>query len=215
MADIFVSYAHVDDGSVRAIVGELEQQGFSVWWDIALRSGQNYGDVIEHELGEAKCVLAVWSRASRNSSWVKAESSFANDAGKLVQVVLQSDVRPPLPFNIIHFEPIARGPRADDANWRDLIDAIRARVGGAAGERAPPRTPNPVNSAAILSTLSALGLGAYIAALNVPAVAAVLQLAPAVFGDPIALPLYAALVLGAGSALLTLSKIAAVASAGR
>jgi hypothetical protein len=111
MADVFVSYAHVDHGPVRDIVGELERQGFSVWWDIAMRAGDAYADVIEQELAGAKCVLAVWSRNARSSNWVRAESSLANDTGKLLQIVLQKDVRPPLPFNILHYEPIEGAPR--------------------------------------------------------------------------------------------------------
>lgn len=215
MADIFVSYAHVDDAHVRAIVAELEKQNFKVWWDIALRSGQRYGDVIENELEQAKCVLAVWSRASRNSDWVRAEASLGNDANKLVQVVLQKDVRPPLPFNIIHYEPIESGPKPNDESWRQLLEAIRQQVGGGAAARAPARSPNPVNAASILSTLSALGLLAYMLGLYMPAFDRVLGRLPAVLGEPQQLPLYAALAFGVGAVLVTLQRIAAVIGAGR
>jgi hypothetical protein len=207
MADIFVSYAHVDHGPVKGIVGELERQGFSVWWDIAMRSGDAYTDVIEKELAGAKCVLSVWSRNSRNSTWVKAESSLANDTGKLVQVVLQKDVRPPLPFNIIHFEPLERGPSNSDQNWLDLLEAIRGRVGGAVGERAPPRASNPIETPAVLSALSALGVGGYLLSQALPQVGASIPFDPIYFGS-------IALVCGAGSVLLSIPRVAANVAAG-
>lgn len=215
MADIFVSYAHVDQSRVKQIVEKLEALGFSVWWDIALRSGDRYSEVIEGELEQAKCVMAVWSRAARNSTWVKAESSIANDQEKLVQVVLQRDVKPPLPFNIIHFEPIDT-PDEKDENWVQLVDAVRLRIGGQAGERAPARAPSPFNLAGVFSILSALGLGVYLAAANSPP----LQIwfsanAPQIAGDPLSLPLYAAAAFGLGAALLTVKNIAAEAMAGR
>lgn len=215
MTDVFVSYAHVDDADVRRIVQALEQLGLQVWWDISLRSGDRYGNVIENQLTEAKCVLAVWSRNSRNSDWVRAEASIGNDANKLVQVILQRDVRPPLPFNIIHYEPVIGGPRDSDENWGQLVDAIRQRVGGVGAERAPARAPSPITPTTVCSVLAALGLAAYVAALNVPAFAQALRAIPQAFGSPANLLLYAATAFGAGSALLTMQAIAASARAGR
>ncbi|MBI1185820.1 MAG: TIR domain-containing protein [Alphaproteobacteria bacterium] len=217
MADIFISYAHVDSDKVREIVQHLEKEGLSVWWDIALRSGDAYGDVIETELTQAKCVLAVWSRNARNSTWVKAEASLANDSRKLVQVVLHRDVKPPLPFNIIHFEPIYGGPNPSDENWRQLLTAVRERVGGAAqAERAPAKAPNPFDLSTVLSLLSAASLGLYLAALNAPGLAeAMTASAGGVIADPVNLPLYAGLVFAAGAALATVRRIAAVANAER
>lgn len=217
MADIFISYAHVDSDKVREIVQHLEKEGMSVWWDIALRSGDRYTDVIEKELAQAKCVLAVWSRNARNSTWVKAEASLANDAEKLVQVVLHRDVKPPLPFNIIHFEPIYGGPNPSDENWRQLLSAVRERVGGATqAERAPAKAANPFDLSTILSLLSAGSLGLYLAALNAPGVAdSIAATAGGLVADPVSLPLYAGAVFGAGAALATVRKIAAVANAER
>jgi len=216
VADIFISYAHVDSDKVREIVQHLEREGLTVWWDIALRSGDHYGDVIENELAQAKCVLAVWSRNARNSTWVKAEASLANDAQKLVQVVLHRDVKPPLPFNIVHFEPILGGPSEKDENWVQLLSAVRARVGGAAAERAPAKAPSPIDVSTILSLLSATSLGVYLAALNSEAVAGTLSSAAGgLVRDPVSLPLYAGAVFGAGAALATVGRIAALAKAGR
>jgi hypothetical protein len=211
VADVFISYAHVDDGHVRGIVRALEELNLTVWWDIALRSGDRYGDVIEKELAQAKCVLAVWSRHSRNSDWVRAEASLGNDANKLVQIVLHKDVKPPLPFNIVHFEPIVGRPNQSDENWRQLVDAVRRRVGGEAAARAPARAPTPINAASVLSTLSAMGLLGYLAAANAPA--EVLAQLPIENAAPWLL--YAAAAFGAGAFLVTTRKIAAVTSAGR
>jgi tetratricopeptide (TPR) repeat protein len=61
MADIFVSYASEDRERVRGLVELLESHGWSVWWDRSLKAGETWPDVIERELGRARCVLVVWS----------------------------------------------------------------------------------------------------------------------------------------------------------
>jgi uncharacterized membrane protein YhaH (DUF805 family) len=99
-ADVFVSYARDDLPSVRPLVGMLEAQGWSVFWDRQILPGQAWSTLIEEKLSAAKAVVVVWSRASVQSEWVKAEAMAARERGILVPVRI--DAAPiPLPFGLI------------------------------------------------------------------------------------------------------------------
>ena len=67
MADIFVSYAHLNRAHVGKIADGLKNAGFSLWWDDHLRAGHDFTLEIERELDASNCVVVVWSEAARNS----------------------------------------------------------------------------------------------------------------------------------------------------
>ncbi len=48
--DIFLSYARQDRGTARLFADGLVAEGFSVWWDASLRSGETFDEVIERNL---------------------------------------------------------------------------------------------------------------------------------------------------------------------
>ena len=130
MADVFVSYAHHNAASAEVISGNLEQAGFTLWWDKRLRAGDDFALAIERELRSAGCVVVAWSAAARNSLWVRAEATEALDAGKLVQIQLDA-VRPPLPFTAVQMFDFTRWRgRRDEAPWASLESEARARVSG-------------------------------------------------------------------------------------
>ena len=64
MADIFLSYNREDLVTARRFAEGLEAEGFSVWWDVALRSGEHYDKVTERALKDAKAVVVLWSKRS-------------------------------------------------------------------------------------------------------------------------------------------------------
>ena len=100
MADIFLSYAREDAERVRSIVSAFEAVGWSVWWDSRLQGGQQWDDVIERELAQAKCVVVVWSAISVNSRWVRSEATDGLDRRVLVPVTIDG-TKPPLAFRLI------------------------------------------------------------------------------------------------------------------
>lgn len=81
MADVFISYSVKDRAAARRIALALEGEGLSIWWDYDLRAGESFDEVIERNLREASCVVVLWSCASVDSKWVRAEASFATDRG--------------------------------------------------------------------------------------------------------------------------------------
>jgi hypothetical protein len=130
MADVFISYAHRNLSRVEPISTNVEEAGLSLWWDKRLMPGDDFTLVIERELGDAKCVVVAWSKAARDSLWVRAEATEALDAGKIVQVRLDG-VKPPLPFTVVEMLDLSRwrGDRAE-APWPKVESAARALAGG-------------------------------------------------------------------------------------
>ena len=77
MPDIFLSYAHDDVVTARRFAEGLAREGFSVWWDVSLRSGDAFDATIEAALRSAKAVVVLWSATSVHSRWVRAEATVA------------------------------------------------------------------------------------------------------------------------------------------
>jgi hypothetical protein len=102
MADIFISYASVDRPFARRLADALRACGWSVWWDYGnLRGGQHFHRTIEEAIHDARVVIAVWSKASVESRWVRDEATLALEEDKLVP--LRIDIaRLPLGFGSIH-----------------------------------------------------------------------------------------------------------------
>lgn len=107
MADLFLSYAREDQPCAELLADALVQRGWTVWWDRRIQVGRMFSEVIERQLDEARCVVALWSSSSIQSPWVHAEAAEAARKNRLVPVLIE-DVRPPLEFR-----------RLQTATWLD------------------------------------------------------------------------------------------------
>jgi adenylate cyclase len=92
--DIFLSYNREDQIAARRFAEAFEEQGFKVWWDATLRSGEAYDEVTEKALRDAKAVVVLWSKKSVVSRWVRAEATLANRNKTLVPVMIEPCDRP-------------------------------------------------------------------------------------------------------------------------
>ena len=52
--DIFISYAREDVATAKMFAGAFSREGFQVWWDAAIHSGETFDEVIEKELRAAR-----------------------------------------------------------------------------------------------------------------------------------------------------------------
>ncbi len=108
MADIFISYAKEDYNETRLLAALLEAEGYSVWWDTNLVSGDQFRKVIMTELGRARAVIVVWTENSINSDWVHSEAGRAHADRKLIPVktkgLAYTDIPPP--FDNMHIENV-------------------------------------------------------------------------------------------------------------
>lgn len=101
MSDIFISYASEDRGRVQPLARALEREGWSVWWDRHIRTGQSFDEAIQEALDASKAVVVVWTKTSVKSQWVKNEAREGLRRRVLFPVMLREEVKIPLEFGHI------------------------------------------------------------------------------------------------------------------
>ena len=132
---IFLSYARADRARVKPLAAALAAAGFDVWWDMMIEGGAAFARQIEEQLEIADAVVAVWSRTSVASDWVRDEAGHGRDRKRLVPVLLDP-VEPPLGFRQYH--------AVDLAGWRGNRDApqmaaVLRAIEGVGGQPVPRR----------------------------------------------------------------------------
>lgn len=143
MVDVFISYSRDNKARVADIAAAVTAAGYDVWWDAELPPHRSYGDVITEKIGSAKAAIVVWSQASAQSEWVRAEADVARNQKKLVQTAID-DVMPPLPFNQIQFADLSdwTGDPAH-SGWRKVLMSLEELCGREAVAPPPPPQPRP------------------------------------------------------------------------
>lgn len=128
--DIFLSYNREDIAQAKLFAKALAAEGFEVWWDQTLRSGEAYDRVTEKALTEARAVVVLWSPRSVESRWVRAEATEAERSGKLVPAMIEACKRP-IMFELTHTAELShwKGSRKDPA-WRAFVDDLRRHAQG-------------------------------------------------------------------------------------
>src|SRR5262245_1624576 len=143
MADIFISYSRADREIAKVFADAFAAQGWSVWWDPEISYGTQFDKVIEQEIGRAKCVVALWSKRSVESPWVRTEASDSNQRSILVPIRIEVDAKEPLEFRKVQTAELAGwgGDRENPTYQKLLSDIGRIISSGAPGEGAHIRTP--------------------------------------------------------------------------
>ena len=145
MSDIFLSYNREDSDTARRFAEGLEREGFSVWWDQTLRSGEAYDEVTEAALKAAKAVVVLWSPRSVVSRWVRAEATIADRNKTLVPVMIEACERP-IMFELTQTAELGHwtGDSGDPA-WRGFLADLQRFVGheAPAPQIAAPQTAAP------------------------------------------------------------------------
>ena len=170
MSDVFVSYKREDEVRVVRIVKALEAAGFNVWWDRGLPGGESWRATIETELEAARCVIAVWSKASvgKEGLFVRDEAGRALARNQLVSVLIDR-VNLPVGFGEIQAIDLMnwRGnPR--DPFFRDLVAAVQAKLDNKPAPKAIGPTSRLVRrftfgsaSGAVVATVALLAFNAF------------------------------------------------------
>ncbi|HEY3655249.1 MAG TPA: TIR domain-containing protein [Steroidobacteraceae bacterium] len=129
MSDIFISYSREEQAQARVFADAFEREGYSVWWDVTLRSGEAFDEAIERVLREAKAVVVLWSKKSVTSRWVRAEATLADRNKTLLPVIIEPCDRPMM-FELAHAIDLT-GWSGDSAHvrWLALLDDVRHFVG--------------------------------------------------------------------------------------
>jgi TolB-like protein len=155
MADICISYARADFERVRTLALALKAQGWSVWWDDDVRGGEVYAKDIQKALEEARVVVAVWSKSSIESNWVRDEAEFGRDRGTLVPISLDGAV-PPLGFRQFQCTDLSQWNGEVPAPEK-LLAAVAARLGT---ETPLPTAKPPLQRRSVLAIAAASALAA-------------------------------------------------------
>jgi hypothetical protein len=129
--DIFISYCRQERAAARVFAESFAEEGFKVWWDAVLHSGETFDEVIERELRAAKTVVVLWSPRSVVSRWVRAEATQADRLNKLVPVMIEGCTLPII-FELTHTADLSdwKGDRSD-GSWQSLISDLRRHIGPA------------------------------------------------------------------------------------
>jgi TolB-like protein/Tfp pilus assembly protein PilF len=146
MPDIFLSYNREDAAVAKLFADAFAREGFDVWWDATLRSGETYDEVTEAALRGARAVVVLWSPRSVVSHWVRAEATIAHRAKTLVPASIEPCDKPVM-FELTQTADLAhwRG-EADDPAWLAFLGDVRRMVGCDASEvakAAPAPVPAP------------------------------------------------------------------------
>lgn len=142
-SDIFISYSRQDRGSAEQFATSLIQEGFVVWWDDAIHSGETFDEVIEEELRSAKAVVVLWSPRSVTSRWVRAEATIADRRRKLVPTIIEPCDRPII-FELTHTVDLSHwdGDSAD-RSWQIFVKDLRRLTGKTEVPQAAPKPQAP------------------------------------------------------------------------
>ena len=132
-ADVFISYKAEDRGRIQPLVQALQAEGYSVWWDQHIGTGDDWRQTIERQLEAAKCVIVAWSKNS-----IAPAGHFVRDEAARAQrrhvyaPVLIDEVEPPLGFGERQATSLVgwRGDRSD-ARYQSVLAAVQRIAGGA------------------------------------------------------------------------------------
>ncbi|RVQ66950.1 TIR domain-containing protein [Croceicoccus ponticola] len=126
--DIFISYSREDRPIARLFADALGDEGFDVWWDAALHSGETFDEVIERNLRAAKAVVVLWSPRSVASRWVRAEATLADRRGRLAPAIIEACDRPII-FELTHTAELSHwaGDRNDNT-WGQFVADLKRLV---------------------------------------------------------------------------------------
>ena len=139
MPDIFLSYSRGDSARAKVFAQALAAEGFDVWWDVDLRSGEAYDEVTERALKAARAVIVLWSPTSVVSRWVRAEATQADRRHTLLPAMI-ADCERPVMFELTQTAELGHWQgEPGDAAWTAFLGDVRRLVGG---DEAPARSPS-------------------------------------------------------------------------
>ena len=134
MSDVFISYKAEDRRRIQPLVHALQADGYSLWWDQHIGTGDEWRQTIERQLDLAKCVIVAWSKHSigPEGHFVRDEASRAQRRHVYVPVLIDP-VEPPLGFGESQATALRgwRGNRSD-ARYQAILAAVQ-RIAGEGG----------------------------------------------------------------------------------
>ncbi|MDX2457582.1 MAG: toll/interleukin-1 receptor domain-containing protein, partial [Gammaproteobacteria bacterium] len=101
-----------------------------------MNAGRHFDEAIETELVAARVVIVVWSQASVDSRWVRAEAQEGLDHNKLIPVFLD-EISPPLIFRSLQAVNLVNWDgKKTTRDFTRLVADIGSLIGSAIPDRA-------------------------------------------------------------------------------
>jgi serine/threonine-protein kinase len=145
MTDVFISYKAEDRRRIQPLVQALQADGYSVWWDEHIGTGDEWRQTIEHQLDSARCVVVIWSKGSvgPEGHFVRDEASRAQRRHVYVPVLIDA-VDPPLGFGESQATSLKgwKGDRSD-RRYEAVLAAVK-RIAGTPSAAAAPAASQSV-----------------------------------------------------------------------
>ena len=92
---VYLSHTSGDREIALAVTKELQERDFDVWSDTQLPGGSEWGKEVEKALELSDAIIAILSKNSYSSSWVRAELEHAlfNEKfkGRFLPVLISKD----------------------------------------------------------------------------------------------------------------------------
>ena len=83
MTDVFIGYATEDRQVAERLANTLYEDGWEVFWDRRIEAGAEWNEDIQPALLNARCVLVLWSAASRIHLWHNAAKRSSEESPPL------------------------------------------------------------------------------------------------------------------------------------
>ncbi|MGI8705688.1 MAG: TIR domain-containing protein [Sphingomicrobium sp.] len=166
-ADVFISYKAEDRRRIQPLVQALQAEGYSVWWDQHITTGDEWRSTIEQQLDAAKCVVVAWSKRSvgPGGQFVRDEATRALQRHVYVPVTIDN-VRVPLGFGESQATSLRgwRGNRSD-VRYQTIFTAVQ-RIAGEPSAISPAVLKQRIDRRAVLAggglaTAAVVGVGGW------------------------------------------------------
>jgi serine/threonine-protein kinase len=145
MSDVFISYKAEDRQKAQPLVQALQADGYSVWWDEHIGTGDEWRRTIEHQLDSARCVVVIWTKRSAgpDGHFVRDEASRAQRRHVYVPILFDA-IDPPLGFGESQAASL-RGWKGDrsDPRYQAVLAAVQRIAGAGSGTASAPAAGHP------------------------------------------------------------------------
>lgn len=132
MIDVFISYKREQRVPAERLARFLTEQGYTVWWDVELLSGDNFINEIFEVLKTAQCAVVLWSNEALTSQYVVGEAMYALNKNKYIGATVTWPIELPPPFNVVQMSN-ASAWQMGNAAFEELIPAIAKHAGAQSG----------------------------------------------------------------------------------
>jgi hypothetical protein len=131
MAEIVLSFAQHEKSRIAPMRDAL-RRNWLMWWDNDIGAGKPWAEAwarfVDMELASAKCVVAVWSTVSIESTRVHHCARVGQQRGCLLQVLLDG-AEPPREFEAPSIDLATWNGRLTDPRLGEITAGVRGIVG--------------------------------------------------------------------------------------